>query len=257
MSDQGGETLVTQTENSLGGAIDADTSDIVGNPLEPPPLTPRPQPPDDMFVSVAQQLDNVRRWNEERGWGFTASDFDNVDTTPSAHGDPLVVDIVAVYLPGDEELDAVRRTCHELWEVAAEHYPGAWCWDERTVELKQVRLLRGIVHTPGIRRVTVDLGAHWTPPRPCRSLDIRCPASAHAEVIAAAAHFPRWVRAMDGTAVPYVWVSGYQVTWAPDESWRRLPCLSWNESRNTMSLTAHWADIFGTRWASPECVSSQ
>ncbi len=220
----------------------------------------RPAPPDDMFVSVAEQLDNVGRWNEERGWGFGPADFEAVDVGPKRHGDPLVVDVVAVYLPGDDELDGVRRTCDELWALVASQHPNAWCWDEkcwdaRRVGRKQVRVLHGIAHQPGIRRVTLDLGAHWNPQRPTRSIDVRGVDSAHAEVLAAAAHFPSWIRAMDGRSVPYALLSGYQVTLVEQESWRRLPCLSWNESRRTVSLTAHWADVYGPRWASPVCVS--
>jgi hypothetical protein len=189
------------------------------------------------------------------------SDFDAVDLTAAVHDDPLVVDVIAVYLPGDEELDAVRRTCDELWAVIADQYPNAWCWDEKCwdknlIGRKQVRVLYGIAHRPGIRRVTLDLGAHWSPTKPRRSIDIRGMDSAHAEVLAAGAHFPGWVRAMDGVTVPYALLSGYQVTLVEEESWRRLPCLSWNESRSTVSLTAHWGDIFAPRWSSPVLVSA-
>jgi len=232
----------------------------------PPPATEaaaayvRPVPPADMFVPLAEQMDNVRRWNMEKGWGFGEADFSAVDLTPGQYDDPLVADVIAVYLPGDVSLDAVRRTCDELWGVLCDQYPNAWCWDEKCWDLrlvgrKQVRLLNGIAHQSGIRRVTLDLGAHWDPVRPTRSIDIRGRDSAHAEVLAAAAHFPGWVRAMDGMTVPFALLSGYQVTLVEPESWRRLPCLSWNESRATLSLTAHWADIYAPRWSSPVCLA--
>jgi hypothetical protein len=247
MSDQGGSILVTEEDQA---------------PEDAPTVAAevRPTPPQDMFVGLEEQLANVRRWNEERGWGFGPEDLEAVDLTPRVHQDPLVVDVLAVYLPADEELDAVRRTCDELWSVIAGQHPNAWCWDEKCWDLslvgrKQVRVLHGIVHQPGIRRVTLDLGAHWSPWHPRRSIDVRGRDSAHAEVLAAGAHFPRWLRAMDGVTVPYVLLSGYQVTLVEQESWRRLPCLSWNESRSTVSLTAHWADIFAPRWSSPVCVS--
>jgi hypothetical protein len=249
MSEEGGSTLV-------GGAGETSEAirEVTGTGQVPGPV--RPAPPADMFVSLVEQRDNVRRWNEERGWGFGPADFDDIDVTPAHHGDPLVTDVIAVYLPGDEELDAVRRTSDELWAVIADQHPNAWCWDEKCWDLgkvgrKQVRILHGLAHQPGIRRVTLDLGAHWDPLHPKRSIDIRGLDSAHAEVLAAAAHFPNWVRAMDGIAVPYALLSGYQVTLVEAESWRRLPCLSWNESRATVSLTAHWADIFAPRWSSP------
>jgi hypothetical protein len=216
--------------------------------------------PKDMFVPLTEQLDNVRRWNDERGWGFEAGDFEGIDLTDSAHDNPLAADLLAVYLPGNQELNGVRRTCHEIWNVLADQHPNAWswdekCWDKKLIGIKQVRLLSGIAHRPGIRRVTVDLGAFWQPLNPVRSIDIRSDHSAAAEVLAAAAHFPRWLTAMDGIAVPYAQLSGYQVTMVEEESWRRLPCLSWNESRSTVSLTAHWADIYAPRWSSPVCLA--
>lgn len=222
----------------------------------PPASFIRPEVPPGLFVSLEEQLDNVRRWNADKNWAFTEADWAGIDLVPGRHDDPLVTDVIAVYLPGDSSLDPVRRTCDELWGVLCDQYPSAWCWDDKCWDLnlvarKHVRLLHGIGHQPGIRRVTLDLGAHWDPIHPKRAIDIRGRDSAHAEVLAAAAHFPAWVRAMDGVTVPFALLSGYQVTLVEQESWRRLPCLSWNESRATLSLTAHWADIYAPRWASP------
>jgi len=87
--------------------------------------------PGNIFVSLRTQLDNIRKWNEERGWGFSPEDLDSVDVTPPVEGKPLVVDFIAVYLDGEAELNGVRRTCHELWTVAAEQQPPAWCRCER------------------------------------------------------------------------------------------------------------------------------
>jgi hypothetical protein len=259
MTEPGGSIVVTEGGEAPGEADEVKSDEVTVEEVkveEPAPPYVRPAPPQAMFVSLAEQLANVERWNEERGWGFTPSDFEGIDLSPTEHSDPLVADVIAVYLPGDDELDPVRRTCDELWAVAAEQHENAWCWDQKCWDLtlvgkKHVRLLHGIVHEPGIRRVTLDLGAHWEPVYPTRSIDVRSRASAAAEVLAAAAHFPRWVRSMDGTSVPYVQLSGYQITLVPQESWRRLPCLSWNESRRTLSLTAHWSDIFAPRWSSP------
>jgi hypothetical protein len=242
------------------GEIEGPESTEAPEPEPPPPPYVRPAPPEGMFVSLAEQLANVRRWNTERGWGLTESEFSAVDLTAASHSDPLVTDVIAVYLEGDDELDAVRRTCDELWEVAAQQFENAWCWDQKCWDLnlvgkKHVRLLHGIPHEPGIKRVTIDLGAHWEPVYPTRSIDVRSRDSAAAEILAAAAHFPNWVRAMDGVKVPYAQLSGYQITLVLQESWRRLPCLSWNESRRTLSLTAHWSDIFAPRWSSPVLVA--
>jgi hypothetical protein len=221
--------------------------------LAPEPVV-RPQPPEGMFTSLADQLATIRGWNEELDWGFTAEDFDAIDLTPARHDDPLVVDLIAIYLPGDEELDGVRRTAEELWAIVAEQQPNAWCWDMPKRSNKPVRLLRRLEHRPGLRRVTLDLGAHWNSAIGFRPIEVRGPDSAHAEVLAAAALFPGWIRAIDGLAVPHVVLSGYQIGIPIREAWRHVPCLAWNERYHRINLTDHWADQPQRRFASPVII---
>lgn len=212
-------------------------------------------PPDRLFDSLTEQLGNVRRWNEERHWGFSAADFHSVDLTPRAGSGPLVVDVIAIYLPAGSELDGVRRTCHELWTVAAAQQPHAWSWDWYSDRWenrpKPICLADGMAHEPGIRRVSIDLAAHFEPGRYIRPSRMRGEDSAHAEVLAAAAHFPRWVRAMDGKTIPYTWLSGYQVLTREQPNPNRLPAMSWSRLRRTVSLTAGWAEHAHSGWASP------
>lgn len=223
----------------------------------------RGRPPPYLFVPLTEQLANVRRWNEDREWGLTEAELTGLDLTPRSHADPLVVDLIAVYLDemylGDDEgvLDGVRRTCHEMWGVATERQLNTWCWDwlrdAYESRPKPVRLLPGIVHRPGVRRVTVDLGAHWVPGRHIRPRGIRGPTSAHAEILAAAAHFPRWARAMDGTSVPFVWLAGYQITYPEAGTDERLPALAWVGYRRMLSLSVGRADHSHPGWAAPTC----
>lgn len=227
--------------------------------------TRRAEVPPFLFCRLTEQMANIRRWNDDREWGFTEAELAAVDLTPRPHPDPLVVDLIAVYLPdqyrGDDEgvVDGVRHTCHELWEVAAERYDDTWSWDwiRDTYESrpKPVRLLPGITHRPGVRRVTLDLGAHWTPGRPVRPRRVRGPSSAHAELLAAAAHFPRWARAMDGIAVPFVWLAGYQVTFPEAGVDERLLALAWVQYRRTLSLAIARADHSFTGWAAPTVLN--
>jgi hypothetical protein len=218
-------------------------------------------PPAYLFVPLAEQLENVLRWNEDRQWGFAEAELDAIDLTPRTHPDPLVVDLLAVFLDAeyrgeDEgEMDGVRRTCHEMWSVAAERQLNTWCWDwirdAYESRPKPVRLLPGVEHRPGVRRVTVDLGAHWTPGRHIRPRAIRGPASAHAEILAAAAHFPRWARAMDGVSVPFIWLAGYQVTYPAAATDERLLAMAWVQYRRTLSLGIARADHSFSGWAAP------
>lgn len=211
---------------------------------------------DELFVPVAEQLDNVRRWNAARGWGFTEADLAAVDTTPVRHDQPLVVDVVAVYLPEADGLDGVRRTFEELWEVASEGMPENWSWRQHLGDARPVKLLPGGRHVPGIRRVTVDLGAGWDPVDGARAIEIRGRHSASAEVLAAAAHFPEWVQAMEGVHVPFVYLGGYVVTFPENEAWRHVPCMSWNEFLGRVNLMDHWADHHQRRWAVPVVLAA-
>jgi hypothetical protein len=217
------------------------------------------RPPEVMFAPLSEQLANIRRWNEERRWGLTAGDLHSVDLTPRAGNDPLVVDLIAIYLRDGAEMDDVQRTCHELWTVAAAQQPHSWSWDWYSDRWEQrrkpVQLIPGLVHRPGIRRVTVDLAAHFEPGRYVRPSTLRGQNSAHAEILAAAAHFPRWIRAMDGKNVPYAWLSGYELLIRGRPTPWRLPALSWSNFRHTMSLTAGWANHSYSGWASPVCIS--
>ncbi len=219
------------------------------------------QPPPDLFVPLDEQLANVWRWNDDRNWGLSAAELDAIDLTPRRYADPLVVDLIAVYLDdvlladGQGQLDGVRRTCHELWDIASAQQPKSWFWDwvrdRYDPRPKPVRLLPGVIHWPGVRRMTVDLGAHWVPGEHIRPSNIRGPGSAHAEILAAAAHFPRWARAMDGVSVPYIWLSGYQVTHPEESTHLRLPGLAWVEYRQTLSFTVDRIDRAHSGWASP------
>jgi hypothetical protein len=203
------------------------------------------------FVSPLQQLANLRRWNADRGWELPEAAFAQVDVTVANHDSPLMVDVLTVDLPAKGAADGAQRTCDELWSIAAQRQPRSWCWDERKTGPKPVRLLEGIEHRPGVRRVTLDLAAHWDTDRGARPLNVRGPDSAAAEILAAAAHFPEWVRSMDGAQVPFVGLAGYQVTLPVYETWRHVLCLSWSHFNRRINLSDNWADYYQNRFAFP------
>lgn len=216
-------------------------------------LTPPVPDLSKLFVSLEVQLANVRNWNQMRGWGFTDADFDAVDLTPGDHSG-LVVDVIVVYLPDQGKTSGIQRTFEELWDIASSIQPGKWRYDSLKSDKKHLRLLDGIEHTPGIRRVTLDLGANWDTTNGIRPIDVRGTDSVHAEVLAAAAHFPDWIQAMDGERVPYVWMPGYQVTIPGHEAWRGLPYLYWGSAGRKVGLCADWDGYPGYGWACPVVV---
>jgi hypothetical protein len=214
-----------------------------------------PPSPDlsELFVPLEVQLSNARRWNAERNWGFTDADFDAIDHTPAIHTG-LVVDVIVVYLPDDGKTSGIQRTFEELWDVASSIQPNNWRYESLKSDMKHLRLLDGIEHKPCIRRVTLDLGANWDTTKGILSVDVRGKNSVHAEALAAAAHFPDWVQAMDGERVPYVWMPGYQVTISGDEAWRRLPYLFWSRDDRRVELSASWGGRRLCRLACPVVV---
>ena len=183
-----------------------------------------------LFTSPYEQLNNVRTWNDKRGWGFTNGDFPPFPRNPPSIN-TLEVPVLAVFLPsrgvGRNLVPGYVRTARELWEIARNRQRMSLQGGNLQFDANYLRLLEGteIAHKPGIRWVMANLGAHWSVDRPVELRDVRGSDSAHAEILAAAAHFPNWLRAMNGTEVPFVWLPGYQVR-APDEgSWAHAPYL--------------------------------
>ena len=209
----------------------------------------------DWYVSPQEQVNNVDRWNIERNWGFADSDFPEhiPDFTPSQL---LEVLVLAVYLPSAElgrvkDLPGYIRTAGELWQIAREGQPNWWQWDELKLDAEHLRLLPELTHRPGIRWVALDLGAHWNARDGVRPRDVRASNSAHAEILAAAAHFPQWIQTMDGSAVPYVWLAGYQVTIPGGGAWTDVPILSWDGHDREVYLSADWDDDRSWGYAVP------
>lgn len=219
---------------------------------------PRAAAVDGLFVPLHRQRENLRQWSADLEWGFPEAALAALDVTAEPGLPPLVVDVLVPYLHpvflGDAgTLDGVRRTCDELWWLAEQQQPSSWCWDELREPggRKPVRLLPGQTHEPGVRRVRLDLAAHWQPGSHVRPVAVRGPDSAHAEVLAAAAHFPYWVRAMNGRTVPHACLAGYQVTHPPAGTDARLPVLTWTTFRQAVSLAVEWADHSQHAFACP------
>lgn len=193
------------------------------------------------YVASEQQLENVRRWNQERDWGFTEADIPEVPEGLAPRG-PLEIPVLSVYLPDKVGVSGYVRTARELWGIARHRQPNSWQWPELRLDADHIRLLEGIepFHEPGIRWVMLDLGAHWNGQDGVRPHDVRDKDSAHAEVLAAAGHFPGWPRAMDGKNVPYVWIAGYQVMLPSEDAWTRVPFLYWSSVNSWVGLSARW-----------------
>lgn len=181
-----------------------------------------------MFVSPHAQLFGLARWNARRGWGFTDDDLNDVareiPPAPPA-GAELVARVLEVRLPdGADGTPGVLRTFRELVAVLVEeqgmrpfHLFDLW-------PKMRVTLRPGNRHAAGLGWRTIDLGHGWKPPDgrpPCGARGCSphglaaCGAFPDAGLLAAAAHFPLWLKRMDGVHVPYVWLAGYELADVP------------------------------------------
>jgi len=209
---------------------------------------PRPQ----LFVSSEQQLENVRRWNDEHKLGFTDEDFARLGLPPVS-GDGFVQPVLVMYLPNEKE-DKKGKTkenpTFELWwKIIVAQQPGEHRWSGVKSDSDHLKLLEGIEH-PGkcLRWEVIDLAAN----RNKKPKDVRSPqTSPHAGILAAAAHFPKWVQAMDGETVPYVSIGGYELNVPVFGEWMHVLDLDWLAGNRQVRLLAFHAGFPNRYWAVP------
>lgn len=170
------------------------------------------------FVSLAKQIENVRRWNEENDWGFSEADFARCYLEASTFdwpGDPLQT-IVLVPSFCDP-----ATTFQNLARVCPTDGPGPFL---EFVPLNLLRLIKDGDVTIGLRDGVefrahtlewrlLDLDSHrQRTSSTSNACELVTPeVSAHAEVLAAIAHFPGWLNAFYKHEVPAVSVPGYSV----------------------------------------------
>lgn len=208
-----------------------------------------------LFTKVEDQVKRVHELNGERGWGFTDADFTVAEKSiPKWPEDKLVAVVLVPYLADkkDDEgkivMTGLECTFHELWAVAAQeqHANGRWeGYDQAGPD--KLRLLKGIEHKPGLRWEVIDLGGQ----RGKKPMDVRSPKSPHAGILAAAALHHEWIRAMDGDAVPYAWLPGYEVNVSSEGPWQRVPDLRFSRDDRKVRLSYCWYDSADSRWAVP------
>jgi|GEM_PF-6410889 len=179
------------------------------------------QPPQ-YFAPLAQQIANIEAWNKEYGWGFSdeliarrcleARTFDwPGDRLQAIVLVPSLETPAATLLGLLKIMDNRRVGCLNAWPSTllgrAEEDPSI------------VSLMDGIEFRPNsLEWRLVDLGSHLYK-HELRGKDTRRKAAeyvtpataAHAEAVAAAAHFPGWLKAMYAHEVPSVMLPGYRL----------------------------------------------
>lgn len=190
-----------------------------------------------LFSAPSEQLQAVRRWNAERRWGLVEADFDAVrGGPPPGPRRPLVADVLAVFLEGTRGTPAMVRTFRELLAVAFAPFDGGVCWDG--YERPCADTIRPAEGSPfpgrGLRWERIDLGADRGI-APSLVGPGRRPGLC---LLAASALHPRWVAAMDGQRVPYVWLAGLDVCMTPAKPWSAKPRLGFSQPTREVRLHA-------------------
>lgn len=200
-----------------------------------------------MFISPHAQLALARKRNDECGWGFAGKEFAALEKAIPAWPEGRLSAIIL-----DVSLDSVSETFEEAWRFAASVQPAHWRWDSLKSDAEHLRVLDGIKHRLGLRWVVVDLGANWDKTNGIRPQDVRNPqTSPHSAILWAASYFPKWVQAMDGKNIPYVWLPGHQVTIPGGGAWADVPSLSWFGVFRRVELGADDASGRSGGWAVP------
>lgn len=194
-----------------------------------------------LFNTTQGQVANLLRLNRKHHWGFTAEDFANLPPPPPWPKQPLGAVVLVPYLatPGE--------TITELWIAAFGRLKMHWNDARLPPEEREVRMLEGITHRPGLCWEVIDFGAHLGK----NPIDVRGPDSAHAGILAAAVHSKRWANALGGAKAPSVWLAGYRTALQGTKNWAGTLCLVRSNYAKTISLDVQAADKGPARCATP------
>jgi hypothetical protein len=169
-----------------------------------------------MFAPPEIQLENLRRWNQDRQWGLD----EPIDQLPEPPRPKNPGEMTTVVLT--PYLETPQRTLDELWDICEKSgeyrtYRHGQDWPKTQITTKP-----GVCHNPmTVQWEVIDLMAEYEP------RDIIKPANDYsgtripnAGVLAIATHSPRWVksflgkevRSPEGTPCIGFWIPGYQMT---------------------------------------------
>lgn len=208
-----------------------------------------------LFTKPEKQIERVREWNKEFGWGIPDEAFAEAEkSVPAWPEEKLVAVVLVPYLADKANEDetvttGLERTFHELWMRAKAEQDANWRWDGYDkAGSDRLRLHKGIEHKVGLRWEVIDLGCN----RNKKPMDVRnSKSSPSAGILAAAALHPQWVKSMDGDKVPYVWIPGYEVQVPDGKPWADVPNLGFAGGDREIRLSCSWCDNYDSDWAVP------
>lgn len=151
------------------------------------------------------QVTKVMNWNAKYAWGFSESDFSSAQERAAElpAGDPRSAryPVLVPYLHDvGATFDALCRLLADVDKFVPE--------SDLRGDPRHLRMLSPEDHIPGLRWEVIGLKDHMqTAPDVCRGPD-----SAHAGILAAAAHFDDWRKALGTKTEPEVFLTGHQAS---------------------------------------------
>ncbi len=195
-----------------------------------------------MFATPEEQLRMARRRNIDRQWGFAETAFEILDRTPV----PMYSRLARVVL--NVSLGTVGETFEEAWEAATSVQDHSWRSASINSSSESLRLMAGKKHKRGLRWQVIDLGVNRNA-RPVAVRKVSDPVDS--AIVWMAFYSPKWVHAMDGVAVPYAFLAGYECCGPGFAAWAALPGLSWDGDLRRVILDVYGARSRGRGWAIP------
>lgn len=147
-----------------------------------------------MFTNPQKQLEKVIELNKSLKWGFTQKQIEAVSNIPEQSTSNLTTVVLVPYF------SSLGKTVDTLWTAIEKQATSSW--KKSDITANNIRLYKGTFPKKHLKWVTLDVGTHRnTSPNKMKQTDNIL---GGVEVLACTLLHPEWVKAMDGTDVPYV-----------------------------------------------------
>lgn len=207
-------------------------------------------------VTYSNQITAIIEWNEKYKLGFTDKQIDKaIDEAyelPESDDDSNLTTWVLV-----PYLKDLKTTIDTLWEIITTNHDKSWKWDE--LDKAEYKLYKGKFPKKSLKWVKLDLGTYHELKNVQSVKEVRKQADekgetlAGVEVLAAAAHFPKWFEAQDGDKVPYTDVANISVGNIGKSEPHAL-CVYWSPFGRWAEFDAHWVGRRTNWWAAPTII---
>lgn len=191
------------------------------------------------FSTPDEQFEAVDRWNHKFQMGIPARWFCALGPPPVWPANDHSYVVLEPALPAIDGVPGHVRTARALWKIITTQHPRfseypKFDWADTTLFPK-------VVYEPGLRWRVLDLVGHWERPYGTRPEDVKPDFArfAHIDALAALAHHPGFVRKMDGTTVPDLWLTGFRLGRGGD-GWHS-PVIEFRRSVEEVCLNVRWA----------------